>query len=40
VPIIRVSFHYAFGVKPEAYDSHTKSSRGWRFSSNRTSDYQ
>lgn len=33
VPIIRVSFHYAFGVKPDVYDPRTKSSLGWRFAS-------
>ncbi len=33
VPIIRVSFHYAFGVKPEVYDPATMSSRGWRLAS-------
>lgn len=33
VPIIRVSFHYAFGVKPDAYDPGTLSSRGWRLAS-------
>jgi hypothetical protein len=33
VPIIRVSFHYAFGVKPEVYDPASKSSRGWRLAS-------
>lgn len=33
VPIIRVSFHYAYGVKPEVYDPQSKSSRGWRFAS-------
>lgn len=33
VPIIRVSFHYAFGVKPDVYDPSTQSSRGWRLAS-------
>jgi hypothetical protein len=33
VPIIRVSFHYAYAVKPEVYEPQTKSSRGWRFAS-------
>ena len=28
VPIIRVSFHYAYAVKPEVYEPATKSSRG------------
>lgn len=29
-PILRVSFHYAFAVKPDVYDPATRSSRGWR----------
>lgn len=33
VPIIRVSFHYAFGVLPDVYDPQTRSSRGWRMAS-------
>lgn len=33
VPIIRVSFHYAWGVKPEVYDPMNKSSQGWRLAS-------
>lgn len=33
VPIIRVSFHYAFGVKPEVYEPFTQSSQGWRLAS-------
>ncbi|MDX1678428.1 DUF1996 domain-containing protein [Arsukibacterium sp.] len=33
VPIIRVSFHYAYGIKPEVYDPQSRSSRGWRFAS-------
>jgi hypothetical protein len=33
VPIIRVSFHYAFGVKPDVYEPTTMSSRGWRLAS-------
>jgi hypothetical protein len=33
VPIIRVSFHYAFGVKPDVYDPATRTSRGWRLAS-------
>jgi len=33
VPIIRVSFHYAFGVLPDVYDPATRSSRGWRIAS-------
>lgn len=28
-PIIRVSFHYAFGVLPDVYDPATQSSKGW-----------
>lgn len=33
VPIVRVSFHYAFGVKPEVDDPVSRSSRGWRLAS-------
>lgn len=33
VPIVRVSFHYAYGIKPEVYDPQSRSSRGWRFAS-------
>ena len=33
VPIIRVSFHYAWGVRPGEYDPETKTSRGWRLAS-------
>ena len=33
VPIIRVSFHYAYGVKPEVYEPKTRSSRGWKLAS-------
>ncbi|WP_372870761.1 DUF1996 domain-containing protein [Shewanella sp.] len=33
VPIIRVSFHYAFGVTPDVYEPQSKSSRGWRLAS-------
>ena len=33
VPIIRVSFHYAWGVLPDVYDPATRSSRGWRMAS-------
>lgn len=32
-PIIRVSFHYAFGVLPTVYDPVTRSSKGWRIAS-------
>lgn len=30
VALPRVSYHYAFGVRPENYDPATRSSRGWR----------
>lgn len=33
VPIIRVSFHYAFAVKPDVYEPQSKSSSGWRIAS-------
>ena len=33
VPIIRVSYHYAWGVLPEYYDPTTRSSAGWRLAS-------
>lgn len=33
VPIVRVSYHYAFGVRPENADPTSRSSRGWRLSS-------
>ncbi|NVJ58988.1 MAG: DUF1996 domain-containing protein [Gammaproteobacteria bacterium] len=33
VAIARVSYHYAFGVKPEVFDPITESSKGWRFAS-------
>lgn len=33
VPIVRPSYHYAFGVKPDVYDPQTRSSRGWRLAS-------
>jgi len=33
VPIVRVSYHYAFGVKPENYDPKSRSSKGWRLAS-------
>lgn len=33
VPILRVSFHYAYGVRPEVADPQTRSSRGWRLAS-------
>lgn len=33
VPIVRVSYHYAFGVLPDVYDPATRSSRGWRMAS-------
>ncbi|WP_260483087.1 DUF1996 domain-containing protein [Sphingomicrobium flavum] len=33
VPIIRVSFHYSFGVLPDVFDPATQTSRGWRLAS-------
>jgi len=33
IPIVRVSYHYAFGVKPENYEPKSKSSKGWRLAS-------
>ncbi|MFK8043591.1 DUF1996 domain-containing protein [Congregibacter sp.] len=33
VPILRVSFHYAFGVKPDVYEPSTQTSSGWRLAS-------
>ena len=33
VPVVRVSYHYAFPVKPENTDPATQSTRGWRLSS-------
>lgn len=33
VPIMRVSFHYAWGVTPEFYDPATRTSKGWRIAS-------
>ncbi|MFK8080805.1 MAG: DUF1996 domain-containing protein [Granulosicoccus sp.] len=33
VAIVRPSYHYAFGVKPEFYDPQTRSSKGWRLAS-------
>lgn len=33
VPIIRVSFHYAWGVTPEFYDPVERTSKGWRIAS-------
>lgn len=32
VPIVRPSYHYAFGVKPEVFDPVTQASTGWRLS--------
>lgn len=32
VPIVRPSYHYAFGVKPDVYDPVTQASTGWRLS--------
>lgn len=33
VPVVRVSYHYAFPVKPDNVDPITRSTRGWRLSS-------
>jgi hypothetical protein len=33
VPVVRPSYHYAFGVKPEVYDPISQSSKGWRLAS-------
>lgn len=33
VPVMRVSYHYAFGVKPAVSNPATQSSRGWRLAS-------
>jgi hypothetical protein len=33
VPVVRPSYHYAFGVKPEVFDSVTQASTGWRLAS-------
>jgi hypothetical protein len=33
IALVRPSYHYAFGVKPEVYDPATRSSIGWRLSS-------
>ncbi len=33
VPVVRVSYHYAFGVKPEVTHPSDKLSRGWRLAS-------
>lgn len=33
VPIVRVSFHYAWGVLPDVYDPASETSRGWRLAS-------
>jgi hypothetical protein len=33
VPVVRVSYHYAFGVRPENYEPVSRSSRGWRLAS-------
>jgi len=37
VPLVRPSYHYAFGVLPSVYDPETKSSKGWRLASD---DYE
>lgn len=33
VPVVRVSYHYAYGVKPDVSDPESASSRGWRVAS-------
>lgn len=33
VPIVRVSYHMAFGVKPDVWDPSTRSSLGWQLAS-------
>jgi hypothetical protein len=33
VPVVRVSYHYAFGVKPEVSNPQTRSSYGWKLAS-------
>lgn len=33
VPVVRVSYHYAFGVKPDVYHPQSKASQGWRLAS-------
>jgi hypothetical protein len=33
VPVVRPSYHYAFGVKPNVYEPITESSKGWRLAS-------
>ena len=33
VPIVRPSYHYAFGVRPEVFDPVSRSSSGWRLAS-------
>lgn len=33
VPVVRVSYHYAFPVKPDTADPATRSTRGWRLAS-------
>lgn len=33
VAVVRVSYHYAFGVKPDVYHPESKSSDGWRLAS-------
>jgi len=33
VPIVRPSYHYAFGVKPDVFEPQTQSSRGWKLAS-------
>lgn len=33
IPIVRVSYHYAFGIKPEVYHPISKTNQGWRLAS-------
>jgi len=33
VPLVRPSYHFAFGVKPDVYDPGTRTSAGWRLAS-------
>lgn len=33
IPVVRVSYHYAFGVKPEVYHPISQTSTGWRLAS-------
>ncbi|MFK8013704.1 MAG: DUF1996 domain-containing protein [Marinicellaceae bacterium] len=33
IPVVRPSYHYAFGVKPDVYEPVSRSSKGWRLAS-------